>query len=84
MLENLLEIELAYELLLEGDKGGEASVDAHFKTLNCELDVVEAKSQEYNMLEKYMKNTHGGTHSFGLDVESVSLFNKVLIVLYFD
>lgn len=73
MLDSLLEIELAYEMLLEGDKGGEASIDSHYKTLDAVIDPVEAGSEEYAMLEKYLKNTHADTHkSYTLDVDYVS------------
>jgi len=72
MLENLLEIELAYEMLLEGDKGGGSSIDSHYKTLNAAIDPVEMGSEEYELLEKYLKNTHAETHSaYSLDVEHV-------------
>jgi hypothetical protein len=83
MLENLLEIELAYELLLEGDKGGESSVDSHYKTLNSAIDPVEAGSEEFAMLQKYLQNTHGETHSnYSLEVENVS--SPIVLLVEWD
>ncbi|XP_021955336.1 poly [ADP-ribose] polymerase [Folsomia candida] len=77
MLESLLEIELAYDMLLEGDKGGESSIDSHYKTLAAAIDPLESGSEEYAMLEKYLKNTHADTHStYSLDVEHIFKVNR--------
>jgi hypothetical protein len=74
MLDSLMEIELAYEMLLEGDKGGnEASLDSHYKTLDAAIDPLESGSEEYAMLIKYLNNTHADSHSsYSLGVDYVS------------
>lgn len=75
MLESLLEIELAYEMLLEGNKdakSGESAIDSHYKTLNAAIDPLESGSEEFGLLQQYLKNTHADTHSnFTLDIEHV-------------
>ncbi|KAK3578700.1 hypothetical protein CHS0354_008557 [Potamilus streckersoni] len=68
MLDNLLEIEVAYSMLKGGDEG-EDPVDAHYKKLNTKIQELDKKSDEYKRLVEYVKNTHGKTHNmFDLDV----------------
>ncbi len=77
MLENLLEIELAYQMLLEGDKGGKNSIDSHYKTLEAAIDPLESGCEEFNMLKKYLKNTHADTHSqYSLEIQHIFKVNR--------
>lgn len=48
MLDNLLEIEVAYSMLKGGDEG-EDPIDAHYKKLKTEMEVCKnhSKSQSY-------------------------------------
>ncbi|XP_006812383.1 poly [ADP-ribose] polymerase 1-like [Saccoglossus kowalevskii] len=62
MLDNLLDIEVAYSLLKGGDSGKDP-IDANFEKLKCGIEVLEHKSDEFTMIEKYMKNTHAATHT---------------------
>jgi len=65
-------------LLLEGDKkGGESSIDAHYKTLNAAIDPLETGSEEFAMIDKYLKNTHAATHDqYTLDIAQVYKVNR--------
>ncbi|ODN00092.1 Poly [ADP-ribose] polymerase 1 [Orchesella cincta] len=58
MLDNLMEIEIAYELLAQGDKGESGSIDSYYNTLNAEIDILEAHSEEFKIIKKYLMNTH--------------------------
>lgn len=72
MLDNLMEIELAYELLSKGDEGGASSIDSHYKTLNADVDILEAHSEEYKIIDKYLQNTHAPTHTnYALRIDQV-------------
>lgn len=72
MLDSLMEIELAYELLSKGDEGGVSSIDSHYKTLNADVDILEAHSEEYKIIEKYLQNTHAPTHTnYALKIDQV-------------
>lgn len=65
MLDNLSEIELAYSLLKsedEEDKGADP-IDKHYRKLKTKVDVLDQKSDEFKMIEKYVSNTHAATHS---------------------
>lgn len=63
MLEQLMDIELAYEMTQTGiDKKG-IPVDDHYKKLHSMIDPVEKNSTDYKMIQNYLENTHGHTHS---------------------
>ncbi|KAL9247153.1 hypothetical protein vseg_020616 [Gypsophila vaccaria] len=73
MVEALGEIELATKLLSEGVGMQDDPLYAQYERLNCGLVPVESSSQEFSMIETYMKNTHAKTHS-GYTVEIVQVF----------
>ncbi len=73
MLNNLLEIEIAYNLL-RGDCADdqESPIDLHYKKLNCQMEVLDKKSDEYKDILAYVSNTHAATHNnYSLEVEDV-------------
>ena len=72
MLENLLEIELACNLLKGSDDDEQDPLDAHYAKLKTEVEDLDRKSEEFEMLETYVKNTHAATHNqYSLDVQQV-------------
>ncbi len=73
MLDSLLEIEVAYNLLQSEEKDkGKDPIDAHYDKLRTKMEVVDKKSEEFRMLEAYVKNTHASTHTlFTLEIEDV-------------
>lgn len=74
MLDNLLEIEVAYNLLKQVDDndGKVDPIDAHYAKLKTDIKVVEKSSQEFQTIEKYVKNTHAETHNlYTLEIEDV-------------
>ena len=75
MLDNLKEIECAYNLL-KSSAGGEEKdpIDAHYESLKTKIEPVDRKSDEWDLINQYTKNTHGRTHSgYTLDVDEVYL-----------
>merc|ERR1719229_828085 len=75
MLDNLLEIEGAYNLLQTADEGGDKgkdAFDAHYEKLKTDITVLERESSEFKTLEKYVKNTHASTHNlYKLRIEQI-------------
>lgn len=71
MLNNLLELEIAYNLLKSS--GANTGVDEHYSQLNTEITVVDVDSREYNIVKEYIKNTHAETHDM-YDLELIHLF----------
>ena len=75
MLESLLEMEVAYSLLRETKGAGEGvhPLDAHYAKLNADIQVLERDTDEFKLIESYVKNTHGETHTqYTLDILDVS------------
>ncbi|PIK37446.1 putative poly [Apostichopus japonicus] len=73
MLDNLLEIEVAYSLLkTDSGDGSKDPLDSHYENLKCHLEVLDKKSKEFDMIRKFTKNSHAATHStYSLEVEEV-------------
>lgn len=67
-----MEIEFAYELLKEGDSKEGPPIDVHYASLKTDLDVLEKNSEEYNIIQKYLDNTHAETHNqYDLHIQQV-------------
>jgi poly [ADP-ribose] polymerase 1 len=77
MLNNLLDIEIAYNIL-NLDSGGEVDpIDAHYKKLECSMETLDHDSEEYKRLLEYVKNTHAQTHSnYKLNVKEILKLNR--------
>jgi len=75
MLDNLLEIEVAYNLLSAGDEEenkGKDPIDKHYAKLKTEMEVLKRDSEEWSILEDYVKNTHAATHTmYTLEIEQI-------------
>lgn len=75
MLDSLMELEIAYNLMKSS--GSEHTVDSYYQQLNTEIDVVKAESEEYKIIEEYVKNTHAATHtSYSLDIKNVFMVKR--------
>lgn len=74
VLNSLMEIEIAYKLMQECQDAGN-SVDDHYKKLKAQIIVVERDTDEFKLIETYVKNTHAKTHTeYSLEVEEVCCF----------
>jgi poly [ADP-ribose] polymerase len=61
MIDNLLEIEIAYSMLDESNntiEGSEHPIDVHYKKLKYALVPVDHDSEEFKLIEQYMINIH--------------------------
>jgi len=79
MIDNLLEIEIAYSMLDQSNneiEGTEHPIDVHYKKLKCELEAVDRDSEEFQLIEKYMIKTHAKTHD-QYTLKLVDLFKTV-------
>jgi poly [ADP-ribose] polymerase len=72
MLESLSNLEIASKLLKKHSATSNP-VDDAYNSLKCELVPVDPTSEEYSLVQKYMKNTHGPTHS-SYNLEIAQLF----------
>jgi len=74
MLDNLLEIEVAYSLLSGGeeDSKGQDPIDAHYNKLNTDISMLPKDGDEWKILETYVKNTHASTHTlYSLEIQQI-------------
>lgn len=63
MLEALGDIEIATSLLKGSSSSDEHPIDSSYKALNTTIEPVDPASKEYNIIAKYIKNTHAPTHT---------------------
>lgn len=61
MLESLMEMEVAYKMM--ESVGEQNDVDHYYAQLKADIDVVEKTSDEFQMIQEYVRNTHAKTHS---------------------
>ena len=71
MLNNLLEIEIAFNILnTDGADDSEDPIDVHYKKLKCHMEVLDHNSAEFAHISEYVQNTHAKTHSgYKLEIE---------------
>lgn len=72
MIESLIELEVAYNFLQTETDDNKSPLDGHYKQLNTELKPIARDTDEFALLEKYVRNTHAETHSnFELEIEDI-------------
>ncbi|KAI1724104.1 poly(ADP-ribose) polymerase, regulatory domain-containing protein [Ditylenchus destructor] len=81
MLDNLLEMEIAYNIIKsEASEMADSKKDVfdiHYEKLNCKMEVLDKESEEFKVIKKYAKNTHGATHgSYKLEITEVLKVNR--------
>lgn len=70
MVDSLLEIEVAYSLLQEEQKGD--PIDTNYSKLKTDVEVLPKDGEEFAMIREYVANTHAATHSsYSLEVLEV-------------
>uniref|UniRef100_A0A8D0ALX0 Poly [ADP-ribose] polymerase n=1 Tax=Sander lucioperca TaxID=283035 RepID=A0A8D0ALX0_SANLU len=64
MLDNLLDIEVAYSLLRGGAQDNESDpIDINYEKLKTKIEVVDKTTDEAKIILDYVKNTHAATHN---------------------
>ncbi|KAK3542329.1 hypothetical protein QTP86_022480 [Hemibagrus guttatus] len=73
MLDNLLDIEVAYSLLRGGAEDNKKDpIDINYEKLRTKIEVVDKSSEEAQIIQQYVKNTHAETHNtYTLEVEEI-------------
>ncbi|XP_043962517.1 poly [ADP-ribose] polymerase 1 [Gambusia affinis] len=73
MLDNLLDIEVAYSLLRGGAQDNEHDpIDINYEKLKTKIEVVDKTTQEAEIIMQYVKNTHAATHNtYTLEVQDI-------------
>ncbi|XP_044292076.1 poly [ADP-ribose] polymerase 1 [Varanus komodoensis] len=74
MLDNLLDIEVAYSLLRSGGQDGDKDpIDVNYEKLKTDIKVVDKDSEEAKIIKQYVKNTHASTHN-AYDLKVMEIF----------
>eukprot|EP00064_Thunnus_orientalis_P008492 superscaffoldBa00001010_g8515 len=79
MLDNLLDIEVAYSLLRGGAQDNENDpIDINYEKLKTKIEVVDKATDEAEIIMQYVKNTHAATHNtYTLEVQETGyMFGK--------
>lgn len=81
MLDNLLEIEIAYNIIKmendEIDAGNRLDpIDLHYEKLNCLMEILDKNTNEFNIISTYVANTHAPTHDLRLEIIDIIKLNK--------
>ncbi|KAJ8274754.1 hypothetical protein COCON_G00093790 [Conger conger] len=73
MLDNLLDIEVAYSLLRGGAEDNKKDpIDINYEKLKTRIEVVDKTCEEAEIILQYVKNTHAATHNtYTLEVEEI-------------
>uniref|UniRef100_A0A4W6D949 Poly [ADP-ribose] polymerase n=1 Tax=Lates calcarifer TaxID=8187 RepID=A0A4W6D949_LATCA len=73
MLDNLLDIEVAYSLLRGGAQDNENDpIDINYEKLKTKIEVVDKNTNEAEIIMQYVKNTHAATHNtYTLEVQEI-------------
>jgi len=74
MMECLLELELATSLLKKQVDDDRDPNDKNYESLRTELKPLDKKSKEWDMIQKYITNTHAETHK-SYDLELLDVFD---------
>lgn len=75
LLEALGDIQIAVKALKEEEEEEslEHPIDKHYKTLHCALEPLDHEHNDFQMISKYLKNTHATTHN-QYDMELLDVF----------
>ncbi|XP_072266041.1 poly [ADP-ribose] polymerase 1 [Pyxicephalus adspersus] len=74
MLDNLLDIEVAYSLLRGSTEDSEKDpIDVKYEKIKTDIKVVDKDSEEAKIIRQYVKNTHAETHNT-YDLEVLEIF----------
>lgn len=71
MLDSLMELEIAYSLMKTS--GSNSGVDSHYDQLKTDMDVLDKSSEEFKIIDEYVRNTHAETHT-QYDLEIAEIF----------
>ena len=71
-LASTLFAQIAYSLL-SGEKEKDVDpIDAHYKKLKTEVEVLEQDTEEFRVIQEYVANTHASTHTqYSLEIQQV-------------
>jgi len=85
MLDSLMEIEIAYNMLkTKSDAEGDVHpLDAHYTKLNTHIEVLDKQTDEFKLLQQYVRNTHAATHTqYDLEILEVCFMTMNIMIVW--
>jgi poly [ADP-ribose] polymerase len=78
LLEALSDIQVAMTILQKKVEDDDVHpIDRHYKEMDCEICPLSSDDEMYDLIGKYIKQTHGSTHSnYTLEVKEIFEINK--------
>ncbi|CAO1421372.1 unnamed protein product [Diamesa hyperborea] len=77
MIDSLLEIEVTHSLMNAERYDAEHPLDFQYAQLMTQLTPLDRTSEEFNLIYKYLQNSHGSTHStYRLEIQEVFRVNR--------
>ena len=77
LLDALSEIEIAMNIIKSEGGADENPVDFHYSALKCGIKPLDKSDKIFDLLEKYLQNTHGSTHTtYKMEVEEIFRLDK--------
>jgi poly [ADP-ribose] polymerase len=72
MLESLLDIEMAYEMMTTDGSNPELDpIDQQYEKLNALIEPLSQEHEDFSIVKKYVENTHAPTHDMKLEILEV-------------
>ena len=72
MLQTLTDIEIATSMLKEKQKNNLNPLDCNYFSLNNQISVLEKSNPNYNLIVKYLENSHSHRHDgFSLELQNI-------------
>ncbi|XP_019962778.1 poly [ADP-ribose] polymerase 2 isoform X2 [Paralichthys olivaceus] len=62
LLEALSDIQIAVKMVQSSENGDEHPLDRQYSSLQCKLQPLDCRSDEFKVIEKYLQSTHASTH----------------------
>ncbi len=87
MLEALSDLEIASKVMSKKSETDsvEDPIDTQYKALKCDIEALDKSSKQYDVIEKYVHNTHAPTHNDYkyevLDVYAIKRFSLLITLV---
>lgn len=76
MLRELNDIQVNYQIINFEQIEKRNPIDLFYEKIKTEIKTIRSDSEDFNLIEKYIKNTHGSSHNFRLEIDKIFEINR--------
>lgn len=76
MLKELEDIKINYEIVNFAQLDKRNRIDLIYEKINTEIKAISNETKDYNLIKKYIENTHGSSHNINLKIDKVFEINR--------